>query len=168
MPITICGGISDIRRRGTYATRPQGPAQRVTSINIGGEVNPYQLNSINIDILIGIHDDDQDILKPNIYTFYSSCPLYKQIYVIIKSLREYLPNARAALQHNTKTRILLIVLLKVKKFSQVKMVGTKGCLGEFTDMVNQLTAKNCEIFSYIEVPTELLRQGENRKKTSTK
>ena len=38
-PITIFDGIFDRVRRGTYATRQQGPAQRVTSINIIGEGN---------------------------------------------------------------------------------------------------------------------------------
>ena len=35
-------------------------------------------------------------------------------------------------------------------------------------MVNQLTAKNYEKISHIEVPTEILHQGEKRQNTSTK
>ena len=40
-----------------------------------------------------------------------------------------------------------------KEFSQVKMVGAQGLLGEFINMVNQLTEKNCDNISHIEVPT---------------
>ena len=61
--------------------------------------------------------------------FSSSRPLYKQVYKIIKALREYLPNARAALQQNTKTSILCILLLQARVFAQGIMVDTQGCLG---------------------------------------
>ena len=50
--------------------------------------------------------------------------LYKQVYAIIKAVREYSPNARAGLQHNTKTIILCILLLQSRIFEQVKVVGT--------------------------------------------
>ena len=43
--------------------------------------------------------------------FPSYFPLYKQVYATIKALREYSPNARAALQHKTKTIILWIIPL---------------------------------------------------------
>ena len=103
------------------------------------------------------------------FTLFSSpCPLYKQLYVIIKALREYFPNERAALQHNTKTIILWIFLLQAQIFSQGKMVGAKGCLGEFTNMLNQPTPNNGENISHIEVPTELLHQVEKQHNTSTK
>ena len=42
----------------------------------------------------------------------SSGPFYNQLYAIIKALREYLPNTRAALQHNNKTSILWMILFK--------------------------------------------------------
>ena len=44
--------------------------------------------------------------------FYSSFPLYKQVCAIIKALRDYLPNTRETLQHDTKTSILWILLFK--------------------------------------------------------
>ena len=76
--------------------------------------------------------------------FSSSFPFCKQCYAIIKALIEYLPNASAALPHNTKTSILWIILLKARRFAQRKMVGKQGCLWEFTNMINQFTAKKCE------------------------
>ena len=91
--------------------------------------------------------------------FYSSYPLCQKVYAIIKALREYLPNARVALQHNINTIILCIILLQVRSYSKVKIVGVQGCLGNFTNIVNQLTKKNCENISHIEVPTELMHQG---------
>ena len=88
--------------------------------------------------------------------FSSSCPLYEKFYVIIKALQEYSPDARAELQKKTKTSILCILLLQVRRFSQGKMVATHGCLGEFTNMVNQITVKNCKNISHIKVPTRPL------------
>ena len=82
-----------------------------------------------------------------------SFPMYKQVYAVIKALREKLPNARATLQHNPKTCILWIILLQAQMFVQEKMVRTQGCLGEFTNMVNQLTGKKYESISHIKVPT---------------
>ena len=35
-------------------------------------------------------------------------------------------------------------------------------------MVNHLTVKNCENISHIEVPTEMLHQGEKRQNNTTK
>ena len=71
--------------------------------------------------------------------FYSSYLFYKQLYTITKAQREYSTNARGALQHNTKTRTLWILLLKAHISAQGKMVGTQGYLGEIKNMVNQLT-----------------------------
>ena len=141
------------RRHGTYTTITRGPAQRVTSINIGGEINPHQVNIINTDRLRGIHDDSQYVFKPTICTFPLSLPFYKQVYAIIKALREYSPNARDTLQHNNNTRIMCIILIQAHISAQWKRVGTQGCLGEFKTMVNQLTAKKCENISHIEVHT---------------
>ena len=73
--------------------------------------------------------------------FYSSYPLYKQVYAIIKYLSEYSQNSRAAHKHNTKTTILWILLLQAQRFSWGDMVGMQGCLGEPTNTVNQLAAK---------------------------
>ena len=74
-PITIFGGRFYRRRCCTYSTIPQGPAQHVTSINIRGEINPHQVNSINTNILRGIHDDVQEICKPNMSTFFLVLPI---------------------------------------------------------------------------------------------
>ena len=46
--------------------------------------------------------------------FSFSFPLYNQEYAIFKALKEYLPNARADLQHDTKTSIIWIL-----KFNKV-------------------------------------------------
>ena len=78
-----------------------------------------------------------------------------------------MPNARAELQHNTKTIILWILLLQAQRFYREKIVVTQGYLGEFTNMVNQITAKKGENISHIEVPTEILHQGKNRQNTAT-
>ena len=82
-PITICDGRFYIIRRGTYATRPQEPDQRVNSINTVGEGNLHQVNSINADRLRGIHDDDQYIWKTNMCTVSLVLPIVKA------SLRNY-------------------------------------------------------------------------------
>ena len=55
--------------------------------------------------------------------FSSSCPLYKQVYTIIKAIREYSPNSIVALHQNTKTIIIWILLLQARIFAQGKMVG---------------------------------------------
>ena len=85
--------------------------------------------------------------------FYLYYPLYKQVYAIAKALREYSLNKRAAIGYNTKTIILWILLLKAWSFTQCKMVGTQGFIGNFTNMVKELTTKNCENISHIELPT---------------
>ena len=56
----------------------------------------------------------------------SSCPFYEQVYEIIKAIREYLPNSRAALQNNINTIILWIIILQARRFAQVKMEVTQG------------------------------------------
>ena len=61
--------------------------------------------------------------------------------MIIKALREYLPNKRASRQHNTKTIILWNLLIQECIFVQGEMVVAQGCIGEFTNMVNQLRRK---------------------------
>ena len=81
--------------------------------------------------------------------FSSSFPLYKQVYAIIKALREYSPNARAAVQNLTKTRIDLNYAPTDKEVCTGQVVGSQECLGEFTNMVNQLTAKKCGNISHI-------------------
>ena len=95
--------------------------------------------------------------------FSSQSPLYKQLYAVVKALRDYSPNARAQLSHEAKTSILWIILLQARRFAQGKMTGPQACLGEFTNMVNQIQAKNCAAITHIEVPTELLERGRKRK-----
>ena len=48
------------------------------------------------------------------------------------------------------------------------MVVALGLLGEFINMINQLTAKNYEKISHIELPTELLHLEGNRQNNSIK
>ena len=81
--ITICKGIFDIGRRVTYATGPRGPAQCVNSIKTRGEVNPHQFNSINTNILRGLHDDTQGICKPTL------CTILLVLHIAQTSLRDY-------------------------------------------------------------------------------
>ena len=95
--------------------------------------------------------------------FSSQSPMYKQMYAVVKALREYSPNARAQLSHDVKTSVLWIILLQARRFAQGKMTGQQACLGEFTNMVNQIQAKNCAAITHIEVPTELLEGGRKRK-----
>ena len=98
--------------------------------------------------------------------FSSQSPLYKQMYAVVKALRDYSPNARAQLSHEVKTSILWIILLQARRFAQGKMTGQHACLGEFSNMVNQIQAKNCAAITHIEVPTELLEGGRKRKPVS--
>ena len=52
--------------------------------------------------------------------FSFSLPLHNQEYAIIKALKEYLPNAREDIQHDTKTRIIWIFLFnKVSSHKEI-------------------------------------------------
>ena len=82
-PITIWDGRFDRVRYGTYTTRPLGPAQSVNSISIRGGGNPHQVNSINADILRGLHDYAQYIFKPTI------CNIFLVLPIVQASLRNY-------------------------------------------------------------------------------
>ena len=88
--------------------------------------------------------------------FSAQSPLYVQMYGIVKALREYSLTARENLSHEVKTSILWIILLQSRWFAQGKMVGTNACLGEFTNMVNLIKAKNCAGITHDEVPSKLL------------
>lgn len=87
--------------------------------------------------------------------FSSQCPMYKQLYEIVKGLREYSPNARTQLGRKTKASMLWIILLQARRFAQGKMEGDDGCLGEFSNMLNLIKAKNCGTIDHVEVPSEL-------------
>ena len=78
------------------------------------------------------------------------------MYGTIKEFRGYSLNARAQLSHKVKTRICWIILLQSRSFAQGKMVGDDACLGEFTNMGNQIKAKNCGAIPHVEVPLEIL------------
>ena len=95
--------------------------------------------------------------------FSSQSPLYKQMYNIVRTLRKYSPNARSKLSHEAKTSILWIILLQARRFANGKMIGNESCLGEFTEMVRAINAKNCENISHVEVPTDLLEPSRKRK-----
>ena len=95
--------------------------------------------------------------------FSSQSPLYKQMYVVVKVLQNYSPNARAQLSHEVKTAILWIILLQAYRFAQGKMTGPQACLREFANMVNQIQAKNCRAITHVKVPMELLEGGKKRK-----
>ena len=96
--------------------------------------------------------------------FSSQFPMYVQMYGIVQALRDYSPNARSKLSHEVKTCILWIILLQARRFSQGKMSGNNSCLGEFTNMVNLIKAKNCETITHVEVPTELLSPSTTKRK----
>jgi len=99
--------------------------------------------------------------------FSSQSPMYKQMYGIVRALRDYSPNARAKISHEVKSSILWIILLQSRRYAQGKMVGENACLGEFTNMVNLIKAKNCETITHVEVPTDLLSPtGKKRKEQS--
>ena len=99
--------------------------------------------------------------------FSSQSPLYVQMYGIVQALRDYSPNARSKLTHEVKTCILWIILLQSRRFSQGKMEGPNACLGEFTNMVNLIKAKNCETITHVEVPTELLSPAATKRQVET-
>ena len=84
--------------------------------------------------------------------FTCKCPLYQQMYGIIKALRGYSPSTRKQLLHEVKIVILWIILLQSRRFSQGKMVGDYACLGEFTKVGNQIKAKNCGAICNTEAP----------------
>ena len=46
------------------------------------------------------------------------------------------------------------------------MTGEQACLGEFSNMVNQIQAKNCGAITHIKVPIELLTGGKKHKQLS--
>ena len=95
--------------------------------------------------------------------FSADCPLYQEMYGIVKALRSYSPAARANISHEAKTAILWIILLQSRRFSQGKMEGATGRLGEFTNMVNHIRSKSCATISHIEVPSELLVETKTTK-----
>ena len=82
--------------------------------------------------------------------------MYQQMYGIVRALSDYSPNARANISHEVKSSILWIILLQSRRYAQGKMEGDNACLGEFTNMVNLIKAKNCETITHVEVPTDLL------------
>ena len=45
------------------------------------------------------------------------------------------------------------------------MHGDNTCLGEFTHMVNLIKAKNCDIITHVEVPTDLLTPKSKKRKS---
>jgi len=95
--------------------------------------------------------------------FSSQSPFYKQMYNILRALRNYSPNARSKLSHEAKTSMLWIILLQTRRFAQGKMIGHEACLGEFTALVHAINSKNCENISHVEVPTDLLDPSRKRK-----
>ena len=99
--------------------------------------------------------------------FSSQSPMYVQMYGIVQALRDYSPNAPSKLTHEVKTCILWIILLQARRFSQGKMAGPNACLGEFTNMVNLIKAKNCETITHVEVPTELLSPSVTKRQMET-
>ena len=95
--------------------------------------------------------------------FSSQSPMYKQMYQIVRTFRDYSPNARSKLSHEAKTSILWIILLQARRFAEGNMIGNDACLGEFTALVHAIQAKNCENISHVEVPTDLLEPSRKRK-----
>ena len=92
-----------------------------------------------------------------LYALFSSrCPLYIQMYGIVKALRAYSPTARENLSHEVRTSILWIILIQSRWFAQGKMVGDTACLGEFATMVEKIKSKTCGSIMHDEVPTSLL------------
>jgi len=87
--------------------------------------------------------------------FSSQCPMYQQLYKIVKGLREHSPNARTQLGKKAKASMLWIILLQARRFVQGKMDGNDGCLGEFANLCNLIRAKNCGTLDHSEVPSEL-------------
>jgi len=73
--------------------------------------------------------------------FSSQCPMYQQLYEIVKGLRDHSPNARTQLGRKTKASMLWIILLQARRFVQGKMEGNDGCLGEFANLRNLIRAK---------------------------
>ena len=99
--------------------------------------------------------------------FSSQSPFYKQMYNILRALRNFSPNARSKLSHEAKTSMLWIILLQARRFAQGKMIGNEACLGEFTALVHAINSKNCENISHVEVPTDLLEPSKKRKALET-
>jgi hypothetical protein len=99
--------------------------------------------------------------------FSSQSPFYKQMYNILRALRNYSQNARSKLSHEAKTSMLWIILLQGRRFAQGKMIGNEACLGEFMALVHAISSKNCENISHVEVPTDLLEPSKKRKAQET-
>jgi len=91
-----------------------------------------------------------------LYTLFTSqCPMYHQLYEIVKGLREHSPNARTQLGRKARASMLWIILLQARRFDQGKMEGNEGCLGEFANLCNLIRAKNCGTLDQCEIPFEL-------------
>jgi len=87
--------------------------------------------------------------------FFSQCPMYQQLYEIVKGLHEHSPNARTQLGRKVKASMLWFILLQARRFAQGKMEGNDGCLGKFANLRNLIRAKNCGTLDHSEVPSEL-------------
>ena len=89
--------------------------------------------------------------------FTIQCPIYQQMYEIIKLFRGCSPNERSQIPHELKTIILWIILLKSRRFAQGNIFSYDACLRGFTNMENKIKAKKCGAIYHMEVPLELLQ-----------
>ena len=95
--------------------------------------------------------------------FISQFHIYKK-YGIIKAFQGYYPNASAQLLHEVKTSILCIIILKSRRFVPEKKFSNDACLGEFTNMGNQIKTKNCGAIYHVEIPSEILWSPRTKQK----
>ncbi len=93
--------------------------------------------------------------------FTSESPLYKELAIIIRAFKKITTNARINVPHNVRATIPWIILLQSRVFAEGEMTsradmdGTEGCLGEFVNLKNAITAKCLSGLSHDDMPDQL-------------
>ena len=89
--------------------------------------------------------------------FTSQSPLYKELYIVIKALKNFSYNARKNLSHTVRATLLWILLIQSRHFATGKMdpADDEHCMGEFINLKHHLVAKSCAGISHADLPDQL-------------
>ena len=91
--------------------------------------------------------------------FGSLCPMYTHTRTMMRAFNTYTKASLKALTMQTKASILWILLLQTRHFAG----GNLTTLAEFRNMMDKITAKECNI-THAEVPVAFITTGESKKR----
>jgi hypothetical protein len=91
--------------------------------------------------------------------FGSLCPLYTQVRTMIRAFNTYTKASLKAITMQTKASILWILLLQTRHFAG----GNLTTLAEFRNMMDKITAKDCNI-THAEVPAAFITSSDSKKR----